>query len=223
MKNFFLLQILALLIFVMPFAAGAQAPERAGKNDFLLERPPTPQDEYEKKVLGILAEIQKNPEYLSVPEHDGRMLRILAETSGAKNIVEIGTSAGYSGIWFGLALRKTGGWLTTFEIDPQRAALARENFKRADMDHIITIVEGDAHETIAQLKDPIDILFLDADKKGYRDYFEKLLPLVRPGGLVIGDNVMLNMTDPAFLEVINNNPGLDTVVRGGVSFTLKKN
>ncbi len=90
------------------------------------------------------------------------------------------------------------------------------------MDGIITVVEGDAHETVKQLKDPIDILFLDADKKGYRDYLNKLLPLVRSGGLIIGDNIVINMTDPEFMKAVNENPDLETVVRGGISITLKK-
>jgi tRNA A58 N-methylase Trm61 len=67
---------------------------------------------------------------MNVPSEGGRFLRLLAEAIGAKNIVEIGTSNGYSGIWQCLALKATGGKLTTFEIDAQRAALARENFKK---------------------------------------------------------------------------------------------
>jgi predicted O-methyltransferase YrrM len=140
----------------------------------------------------------------------------------AKNVVEIGTSTGYSGIWFGMALQNTGGKLTTFEIDAGRAATARANFKRAGMADIITLVEGNAHETVKQLKDPIDILFLDADKDGYIDYLNKLLPLIRPGGLIIGHNINPRMADPDFMKAITTNPNLETIVRTDVSLTLKK-
>ena len=77
-------------------------------------------------------------------------------------LVVIATSFG-----IGVALQKTGGKLTTFEIDAQRAATARENFKKAGMADIITVVLGDAHEKVKDLKDPIDVLFLDADKEGF--------------------------------------------------------
>lgn len=192
------------------------------QGDAQLERPPVAKDDNEKKILGILEDILANQRYRNVPPQDGRFLRITTQSMNAKNVVEIGTSTGYSGIWFGLALQKTSGKLTTFEIDAQRAATARANFKRAGMADIITIVEGDAHEQVKILKDPIDILFLDADKEGYIDYLNKLLPLVRPGGLVIAHNITPGMADPKYMEAITTNPNLETIVRSGVSVTLKK-
>ncbi|MCD6395030.1 MAG: class I SAM-dependent methyltransferase [Planctomycetes bacterium] len=187
-----------------------------------LEKPPVPKDDNEKKILGILADIRATQSYRNVPPQDGRFLRITAQAMNAKNVVEIGTSTGYSGIWFGMALQKTGGKLTTYEIDAQRAATARANFKRAGMADIITIVEGDAHEEVKKLKNPIDILFLDADKEGYIDYLNKLLPLVRPGGLVIAHNINTRMADPRYMKAITTDPKLETIVRSGVGLTLKK-
>jgi predicted O-methyltransferase YrrM len=194
----------------------------SGQGDAQLEKPSVPQNENEKKVMGILADIRQNQSYRNVPQNDGRLLRLLAESMNAKNVIEIGTSTGYSGIWFGLALQKTGGKLTTYEIDAQRAATARANFKRAGMADIITLVEGDAHEKVTALKDPIDILFLDADKDGYIDYLNKLLPLIRSGGLVIAHNITPRMADPNYMKAITTNPNLETIVRTGVSLTLKK-
>ena len=187
-----------------------------------LEKPPIAQDDNEKKCLGILDDIRRTQSYRNVPPQDGRFLRITTQAMNAKNVVEIGTSTGYSGIWFGMALQKTGGKLTTYEIDAQRAATARANFKKAGMADIITLVEGDAHEEVKKLKDPIDILFLDADKEGYIDYLDKLLPLVRPGGLVIAHNINARMADPKYMEAITTNPKLETIVRSGVGLTLKK-
>lgn len=187
-----------------------------------LEKPPLPVDDHEKKVLEILADIRARQSYRNVPPQDGRFLRITTQAMNARNVVEIGTSTGYSGIWFGLALQKTGGKLTTYEIDAQRAATARANFKRAGMSDIITLIEGDAHEEVKKLKDPIDILFLDADKEGYIDYLNKLLPLVRQGGLIIAHNINPRMADPRYMEAITTNPTLETIVRSEVSLTLKK-
>ena len=193
-----------------------------GQSGSEIEKPPVPKDDNEKKILGVLEDILGTQRYRNVPPQDGRFLRITTQAMNAKNVVEIGTSTGYSGIWFGMALQKTGGKLTTYEIDAQRAATARANFKRAGMADIITLIEGDAHEQVKKLKDPIDILFLDADKEGYIDYLNKLLPLVRPGGLVIAHNINTRMADPKYMKAITTDPKLETIVRSGVSLTLKK-
>ena len=195
---------------------------RNRQSDSELEKPPIPKDNNEKKILGILDDILETQSFRNVPPQDGRFLRITTESMDAKNVVEIGTSTGYSGIWFGMALQKTGGKLTTFEIDAQRATTARANFKRAGMADIITLIEGDAHDKVKKLKDTIDILFLDADKEGYIDYLDKLLPLVRPGGLVIAHNITPGRADPRYMEAITTNPNLETIVRSGISLTLKK-
>ncbi len=192
------------------------------QGDSQLEKSPIAKDANEKRIFGVLGDILRSQRYRNVPPQDGRFLRITTESMNAKNVVEIGTSTGYSGIWFGMALQKTGGKLTTYEIDAQRAATARANFKRAGMADVITLVEGDAHEEVKKLKSPIDILFLDADKEGYIDYLNKLLPLVRPGGLVIAHNINPRMADPKYMEAITTNPNLETIVRSGVSLTLKK-
>ena len=196
---------------------------REGEEQGQLEKLPVPKSDNEKKTLGVLDDIRATQSYRNVPPEDGRLLRVLAESMNAKNVIEIGTSTGYSAIWMGLALQKTGGKLTTYEIDAGRAATARANFKRAGMADIITLVEGDAHEEVKSLKDPIDIIFLDADKDGYIDYLDKLLPLVRPGGLVIAHNITPRMADPKYMEAITTNPNLETIVRSGVSLSLKKN
>ena len=189
--------------------------------------PPMAHTEQEKNILSVLDDMDKNQRrgMMNVPIEDGRLLRLLAEAIGAKHVVEIGTSNGYSGIWLCLALQTTGGKLTTYEIDARRAALARENFKRAGVDQIVTVVEGDAHQEVTKLNESIDLLFLDADKPGYIDYLEKLLPKVRPGGLVVAHN-MVGQADPGYIKAITTNPALETAFLhmegAGVGVTLKK-
>jgi len=182
----------------------------------------------EAKILAVLDDLY-NEEYplTNVGPEDGRLLRILAETTGAKNVVEIGTANGCSALWFSIALRTTGGKLITHEVDDHRASLARANFKRANVEQIITIVEGDAHKTVAKLKPPIDILFLDADKKGNLDYLEKLLPLIRPGGLIIAHNTTTHAEDmKEYLKAVTTDPNLQTIFLNkndqGLGLTLKK-
>ncbi|MBT3200329.1 MAG: O-methyltransferase [Phycisphaerales bacterium] len=186
-------------------------------------------DASEKKILDVLADLDKNQRrgMMNVPVQDGRLLRLLAESTGAKQVVEIGTSNGYSGIWICLALRKTGGKLITHEIDEKRAKLARENFKRAGVEKLVTLVFGDAHKEIANIKAPVDMIFLDADKSGYIDYLKKLLPKVRPGGLIIAHNVRSQAGSmKPYLEAINTDKNLETLylhMSGtGVSVSMKK-
>lgn len=187
-----------------------------------------PKDEGEQKILAVLQEIGESQRSgnMIVPQEDGQILRLLAETAGAKHIVEIGTSVGYSGTWFCLALRRTGGKLTTFDIDPARAAKARENFKKAGVDGMVTLVEGDAHENVLKIQEPVDLIFLDADKQGYIDYIEKLLPKLRPGGLVIAHNMNQRMADPRYVKAITTNPELETVflnmTSSGIGVSMKK-
>jgi predicted O-methyltransferase YrrM len=170
---------------------------------------PAPKNAAERKVLSVLNEMESaGKTYLSVGSVEGRMLRLLTETANAKSVVEIGTSTGYSGLWFCLALQSTGGKLTTFEIDGARAEMARMHFRKAGVEHLATVVEGDAHQSIARLTEPIDVVFLDADKEGYIDYLTKLMPLVRPGGLILADNVE---DAPEYMSAISNNPELETL------------
>jgi caffeoyl-CoA O-methyltransferase len=186
----------------------------------VVNRPPVAGSPAEKRILGVLDQMVTNRElYLAIDADNGRMLRLLAETAGAKNVVEIGTSTGYSALWTCLALQNTGGRLKTFEIDPGRAEQARKHFAQAGVDGLVEVVVGDAHENVKRLKDPIDLVFLDADKEGYASYLQALLPLVRPGGLITADNVAMA---PDYVKAVTTDAQLDTVFFGRFAVTLKK-
>jgi predicted O-methyltransferase YrrM len=199
-----------------------------GISESVLEGPPLAKTAGEKKILDVISEMEKDRsrQFANVSSNDGRLLRQLTEAVDAKRVVEIGTSTGYSGLWFALALRSTGGKLITHEIDPGRARAARDNFQQAGVDDLITIIEGDAHEKVKQHKEPIDVLFLDADKEGYIDYLNKLLPLIRSGGLIIAHNMNPRQADPDYVKAITTNADFETLLLlkegAGVSVTLKK-
>jgi predicted O-methyltransferase YrrM len=180
----------------------------------------------ERRVLEVLADVDRNQRYLSVPAEDGQLLRVLVESIGARHAVEIGTSTGYSGLWILLGLMKTGGRLTTHEINPQRHASARANFERAGLAKQATLVLGDAHVDVTRLAGPIDFVFLDADKDGYLDYLIKLRPLLRPGGLIAAHNMARPAPDSGYLKAVTSDPGLETVFvnmqAAGIGITLKK-
>jgi caffeoyl-CoA O-methyltransferase len=191
-----------------------------------IDGPPVPKDDKEKKALTALNEMTKGKWHLNITTREGRVMRQLIEAAGAKRIVEVGTSSGYSTIWLALGARATGGKVYTHEINPKMIELARANFKKAGVDDLITIIKGDAHETIKQHKDTIDLVFLDAEKKGYLDYLNQLLPLVRPGGLILGHDMHGRMPDPRYIKAITTNPKLDTsflmMESFGFSMTTKK-
>jgi caffeoyl-CoA O-methyltransferase len=192
------------------------------------DQKPLAGDPGEQKILGLLEDLaQADTSNLLVPLEDARLLRMFAESTGAKNVVEIGTYNGYSAMWFCLALRTTGGRIITHEINPKNVAMARENLGKAGVSDLVTIVEGDAHETVTKLKDPIDILFIDADKPGYADYLKKLLPLVRPGGLIIAHNTTNTARQmPDYFTAVTTDPNLDSIFlfqqSVGMGVTVKK-
>ena len=225
-----MLKNIMLVIAVVVLSVGVGGAGRSERGEIPWKDPaPIASNDVEEKILDVLADMYLNQRrgMMNVQPEDGRVLRLLAEAIGAKHIVEIGTSNGYSGIWFCLALRTTGGKLTTFEIDARRASLARKNFKRAGVDHIVTLIEGDAHKMVTKLKEPIDILHLDADKAGYIDYLDKLLPLLRPGGLILAHNTT-NVRAPMedYIKAVTTNPKLETKFihkhGQGIGVTLKK-
>jgi predicted O-methyltransferase YrrM len=211
-------RIASLVMVVAAFCAIALAQRESGAATAVAGK-----TEAEKKILAVLDDMARERRtYLSVPPEDGKVLRILTEAVGAKSVVEIGTSTGYSGLWFTLALANTGGHLTTFEIDRKRAEQARANFKEAGVDAMVTVVVGDAHQEVPKVKSPVDVVFIDADKEGYVDYLNKLLPKVRPGGLILGHNTRMV---PEYVKAVTSSADLETIFYnegGGLIVTLKK-
>jgi len=190
------------------------------------QKPPLAMDEGEVRILEAIETAREGDRYANVSTADGRLLRQLTEAVNAKRVVELGTSTGESGLWFAMALRRTGGHLFTHDIDPGRISVARENFKRAGVENLITIVEGDAHQTATKNTDPIDVLFIDAEKEGYDAYLKELLPYVRPGGLIVAHNMRRPAPNPRYVAAITTSPDLDTsfvlMDGAGIGITLKK-
>ncbi len=213
----------ALLLLALLPVSPVSAQRSSGTAPESLQSPPIARSETEKRILATIGEAVKAGElYANVPAIDGRMLRVLAESTNAKQVLEIGTSTGISGLWFLLALERTGGRLTTMELDPRRANLARGHFKRAGVDSLVNLIEGDAHKNIGKVQGPVDVVFIDAEKDGYVDYLNRVLPLVRPGGLILAHNVDMV---PDYVKAVSANPALETVyyMQGNqLAITLKK-
>ena len=130
---------------------------------------------------------------ISISPNQGKFLHMLALLRGAKKILEIGTLGGYSTIWLARALPE-GGRLITLELEPAHAAVAQRNIDLAGLSSKVSIQVGPAMETLPQLEavgaGPFDMIFIDADKPPYAEYFQWALRLSRPGTLIVADNVI---------------------------------
>ena len=113
-----------------------------------------------QKLLASIRAADKGQ--LAVSEEDGRFLRVLIASTGAKQVLEIGAASGYSAIWMGLGLRQTGGHLTTIEYDAVRAKEADANIRRAGLADVVTVISGDAFKEVPKLQGTFDLVFLDA-------------------------------------------------------------
>jgi predicted O-methyltransferase YrrM len=126
---------------------------------------------------------------ISVAPNQGKLLMLLAQMSGARRILEIGTLGGYSTIWLARALPPDGR-LVTLEYSPKHAEVARRNIERAGFAAQVEVKVGAAIDTLPSLEGPFDFVFIDADKTGYPDYFRWALRLARPGTVIVADNVV---------------------------------
>lgn len=178
-------------------------------------------------LVTLLGEIKAaDTDQLAVSEEDGRFLRVMAASSGARHALEIGAASGYSAIWIGLGLRQTGGHLTTIEYDAARATRAAANIRRAGLADIVTVVPGDAFKVIPGLAGTFDFVFLDAWKRDYKRFFDLVFPRLTPRGLFLAHNVVNKQAEMRdFLATIQNNPALFSAIvtpsGEGMSVTYK--
>jgi predicted O-methyltransferase YrrM len=162
----------------------------------------------------LLKEIKsKDAGQLAVSEEDGRFLRLMIATSGAKRALEIGGASGYSAIWMGMGLRETGGKLVTIEYDPARAKELADNIRRAGLQDVVQVLSGDAFQQIPKVAGNFDFVFLDAWKRDYKRFFDLVYPRLDSGGLFIAHNVVNKREEMGdFLAAIHTHPSLWTTV-----------
>lgn len=167
----------------------------------------------QQELLEGLEETQHD--FWNIARSSANFLNMLIKISGAKNVVEVGTSNGYSGIWIGRALKKefggTGGHLTTIEYYEKRIVLAQENFKKCEVDDVITIKQGSACEVLEELCSDksfeIDFAFVDANKGEYVKYFDIINTRLKKGGIIAADNVTSHPEKVAtFVDKIKADP-----------------
>lgn len=169
---------------------------------------------------------QNEGDLWNVNSEEGAFLRNLVVKVHAKEGLEIGTSNGYSAIWIGMGLRQQRGHLLTLEIDEGRAKLAQANFRAAGLDPVVTLKLGDALQEVPKLRGPYDFVFIDAWKQDYVKYLDMVIPMVRPGGVIVAHNVT-NLKEELsdFIRAVQTNPQLKTNIEnpgpGGFSVSYK--
>jgi predicted O-methyltransferase YrrM len=150
---------------------------------------------------------------INVAPTQGKLLYLLARAVGARAVLEIGTLGGYSTIWMAAALPE-GGRLTTLEVNPAHAAVARDNIAQAGLADRVELRVGPALDTLPQLvaegRGPFDLVFIDADKPGYTDYLDWSLQLSHTGTLIVADNVVRN---GAVIDEAHDDPNVQGVRR----------
>ena len=200
------------------FLAAAGAAFGAAALDALAQAPrATP--ELDRQVAAFLDAHRGRWDYLNVPHQDGKILHDLVVTLGARRILEIGTSTGHSTIWLAWAAAKTGGRVTTIEIDRGRHERALANLKAAGVAQYVDARLGDAHELVKALPGPWDFVFQDADKEWYLQYFLDLDPKMAPGGCYTAHNVARAYAREVrqFLDRVRADPRYDTRFAEGAS------
>jgi len=147
-----------------------------------------------------------------IPPETGRFLALLACAAPAGRWIEIGASGGYSALWLALAARQAGAVLTTYELLPEKFALAQETFRRAGVFDVVRLVQADARDDLRDLEG-IGFCFLDAEKEHYADCYEAVVPNLVPGGLLVADNAISHGQDlESMLQRALSDPRVDALV-----------
>ncbi len=185
------------------------------------------QSKLDTQVKQFLAKHKSDWKDLNIPYEDGQVLYDLIVKNGYTQALEIGTSTGHSSIWIAWALSKTGGKLTTIEIDPERHQQALKNFKEAGVEGIIDARLADAHQLVKELKGPFDFVFSDADKDWYVQYFKDVHPKLKKGGTFTAHNVsMRGQAIRDFVEYVTSRTDYKTTIdktsRAGISISVKQ-
>lgn len=170
-------------------------------------------DSTTQEILIGLEQTQK--QFWNISRITAEFLTILIREENAKNVLEVGTSNGYSGIWLAKAVKQTGGHLTTIEFWDKRLDIAKENFKLCGVDDVVTTLKGSACDLLEELPEDyiIDLAFVDANKSEYIKYFELIDKHLKAGGIIACDNVLSHEAKcKPFIDAINSHPNYENVV-----------
>lgn len=179
------------------------------------------------RVQKFLEDNRQNWRDLNVPYEDGKILHDMIVQNNYQSALEIGTSTGHSTVWIAWALSKTGGKLTTVELDESRQKQAIAHVKAAGLSEYVDFRLGNAHQIVKEVEGPFDFVFSDADKDWYVQYFKDVDPKLKQGGRFAAHNVLQNIGGiKEYMDFVNNHPGYETTVdktsSSGIAISHKK-
>jgi len=202
-----------------------------------------------EKIQNVLSRLEKDIDYENshrdevpsekrlncISKNIGTFYNIMLKSIHAKNILEIGMSVGYSGLWFADAIMSNtqDGQIITIDREQFKIDSATRNFEEAGVSSLIKIREGEARKILHEIKEEFgenyfDFIFIDADKESYIEYFDLCLPLVRKGGIIGADNILFperfNKMMADYLSHVRNNPNVQSVtvpIDNGEEVTIK--
>ena len=202
-----------------------------------------------EKIQNVLSRLEKDIDYENshrdeipsekrlncISKNIGTFYNIMLKSIHAKNILEIGMSVGYSGLWFADAIMSNtkDGQIITIDKEKFKIDSATRNFEEAGVSSLIKIREGEARKILHEIKEEFgenyfDFIFIDADKESYIEYFDLCLPLVRKGGIIAADNILFpdrfNEMMADYLSHVRNNPNVQSVtvpIDNGEEVTIK--
>ena len=203
-----------------------------------------------EKIQNVLSRLEKDINYENshrtevpsekrlncISKNIGMFYNIMLKSTNAKKILELGMSVGYSGLWFADAVMsntKSDGQIITIDRERFKIDNAKKNFEEAGVSSLIKIRDGEARKVLRDIKEEFgknhfDFIFIDADKESYIEYFDLCLPLVRKGGIICADNILLperfNEMMVDYLSHVRSNPNVQSVtipIDNGEEITIK--
>ncbi len=161
-------------------------------------------------TIEILENLEKTADdFWNVSHQTGNFISMLIKATGTKNVLELGTSNGYSGLWISDALQYTNGHLTTIEFWEKRQCLARDYIAKCGLSDYVTFKIGQAYDIITTelQNEQYDLVFIDANKQEYIKFFEAVHPLLKKGGIILADNITSHAKKvQPFVDAISNHP-----------------
>ena len=176
-------------------------------------------DDARQRAAGLPAAVRTR----NLDRESGRFLAISVVATGARRIVEVGSSNGVSTIWLASGAARTGGTVTGTELLPERAGEANRNLAEAGLGRVAEVIPGDAGVTLRAFAEPIDLLFIDAEKEDYPAHFLAVVEKIRPGGLILADNVLSHDLS-AYQSLLRERPDVETTtlpLERGIEVTVK--
>ena len=170
------------------------------------------EDAEERAAVGGPGEIPHFERMYTLHPDTSRLVHILIQAAGCKAVVEVGVSHGYSSLWLAHAVRLTGGRLTSLEVSATNVEIACQNIAEAGLSNMVDIVLGDARKTLRSVQGPLDFVLLDSWDDTYVECLGIIVPLLRPGGLLVADNVTPGEPGTVpLVKALENHPLMETL------------